>query len=304
MGQDSSQSTDGFLAKGRKTVLVTGAKGMLGRTLMSRLGGYRLHGVDRQVADLTLEGPVAELVARVRPDVVVHAAGMTKVDLCETERTRAFAENALACHHIANASHAVGAHLIAISTDYVFAGDLTRPYHEQDRTGPRTVYGETKLAGELAIQERCPRHTILRTAWLYGPGGPSFVHTMRRLGAEPGPPLQVVDDQVGNPTSTDALAEAVVRAIESPLLGIVHASCEGETTWFGFAQEIFRLLRLPRMLVPCTTAEFPRPAPRPANSRLEKRAMRMAGWPAMPAWQAALSRFLGASAAAGQAEMP
>jgi dTDP-4-dehydrorhamnose reductase len=285
------------------TILITGANGMLGRTLMQGNGQHCLVGTSRADADLTDGAAVQALVARVRPAVVVHGAAMTKVDLCEQERERAFAENACSARHIAMACHAQGAHLIAISTDYVFAGDADRPYHEQDPTAPRTVYGASKLAGELAIAECCPRHTILRTAWLYGAGGPSFVHTMLKLGRDPGPALKVVDDQRGNPTSTNALAELIWRLVDQPLSGIVHASCEGETTWYGFAQEIFRIGGLARPLAPCTTAEFPRPAPRPTNSRLDKRALRNAGRPAMPHWQDALQRFL-ASAPPGDTRVP
>ena len=157
---------------------------------------------------------------------------------------------------------------------------------------PKTVYGASKWAGEEAVRHHCPDHTILRIAWLYGEAGPSFVHTMLKLGRQDGAPLKVVSDQVGNPTSTDAVAELIERLAGHPVPGIVHGSCEGEASWFDFAQRMFDYAGIRRELRPCTTAEFPRPAPRPANSRLEKRVLRLAGFPAMPQWQESLARFL------------
>jgi dTDP-4-dehydrorhamnose reductase len=216
---------------------------------------------------------------------------MTAVDACESDAGKAYAVNAIGSANVAIACQRRGARLLAISTDYVFGGDLDRPYHEWDAPAPRTVYGASKLAGEQAVRAHCPDHAIVRTAWLYGPGGPSFYHTMLRLGAQQGPPLRVVDDQRGNPTTTDALATAIGWLLERPLAGTFHVSCEGEATWCEFAREIFRLRGLTRALTPCATAEYPRPAPRPANSRLEKRALRLHGLPALPHWREALAQF-------------
>ena len=218
---------------------------------------------------------------------------MTQVDDCERRSDLAFAVNGDGSRNIALASEAVGSRLIAISTDYVYDGLLDRPYVEDDPTNPRTVYGLSQLAGEQAIAESCADWTILRIAWLYGQGGPSFVHTMLRLGAQEGPALKVVDDQIGNPTSTDSVSEVISRMVDSPAQGIFHCTCEGEATWFRFTQEIFSLRGLNREVVPCTTAEFPRPAPRPANSRLENRALSDSGFPALPDWRDALKSFLG-----------
>jgi dTDP-4-dehydrorhamnose reductase len=273
-------------------ILITGAEGMLGRTLMRRLSDHDCRGTDIADCDLTQGGEVEALIDEAKPDVVIHCAAMTAVDDCETKQELAFAVNVKATGHLAVACHRHGARLVAISTDYVFDGDQERPYHEGDPTGPRTVYGQTKLAGEELIRAHCPNHVIARIAWLYGAGGPSFLHTMLRLGSQEGDPLKVVDDQIGNPTSTDAVAGGIERLLSAQIAGVVHLTCEGEATWFEFTREIFRLAGLTRGLVPCTTDEYPRPAPRPANSRLENRSLQLHGLPSMPTWQAALETFL------------
>lgn len=273
-------------------ILITGAEGMLGRTLMRRLSDHECRGTDIGDCDLVGADDIEKLVGEFKPNVVIHAAAMTAVDDCETQQDKAFAVNATGAANVAAACHRHGARVIAISTDYVFAGDLDRPYHESDPTGPRTVYGRSKLAGEELIRTHCPNHMIVRVAWLYGAGGPSFVHTMLRLGAQDGDPLKVVDDQVGNPTSTGAVADGIERLLTEPIVGVMHLTCEGEATWHEFARELFRQARLTRRIAPCTTAEFPRPAPRPANSRLDNRALRQQGLPPMPAWEAALETFL------------
>jgi len=274
-------------------ILITGGKGMLGQTLQRVLSEHPLAIADLPEVDITCEASLREAVQAFQPTHIIHCAAMTQVDLCETERERAFRINAYGSENVAKASQACGAHLIAISTDYVFDGTLTRPYLETDRPNPKTVYGASKFAGEQAIQHYASAYTIVRTAWLYGEKGPSFVHTMIKLGQQENEmPLRVVDDQIGNPTSTDALAALIVRLIKYPIRGIVHGSCEGEATWYEFAQEVFRLKNLGRQLLPCTTAEYARPTPRPANSRLEKGAIRAAGFPAMPDWREALATFL------------
>lgn len=275
-------------------ILITGANGMLGRTLQRRLAGHTLRGIDLPELDITRLAAVEQAWEVFAPEAVIHCAAMTAVDACETEPNRAYAVNAIGSTNVAIACHRQQARLIAISTDYVFRGDLDRPYHEWDHPSPRTVYGASKLAGEEAIRTHCPDHAILRTAWLYGPGGPSFVHAMRKAGSASGAPVRVVNDQVGNPTSTDALAGAIEQVLEARLAGTLHASCEGDTTWYEFARAIFDRFRLPRELAACTTAEFPRPAPRPANSRLEKRALRLHGLHPMPHWRDALDAFAAA----------
>ncbi|MGD0092794.1 MAG: dTDP-4-dehydrorhamnose reductase [Planctomycetota bacterium] len=273
-------------------ILITGGKGMLGRTLQRHLAGHTLALADLPEVDLTDLGAINAAIASFRPETVIHCAAMTAVDKCESESDQAYRINALGSAHTAISCHRHGARLIAISTDYVFSGELGRPYHEWDAPGPRTVYGASKLAGELAVRAHCPDHVIARIAWLYGPGGPSFVHTMLKLGTQAGGPLKVVDDQLGNPTSTDAVAERLKDLLKTPLAGTFHLTCEGEATWYAFTQAIFAARGIKRPVLPCTTQEFPRPAPRPANSRLEKRALRLCNLAPMPQWQESLARFL------------
>lgn len=278
-------------------ILIDGAKGMLGRTIMKRFASepdFVLIPTDRADADITSPEAVEVLVARHQPDVMLHLAAMTQVDKCETEKDLAFAINALGSRNVATACRRHNVRLIAISTDYVFAGDADRPYTEFDIAGgAKSVYGFSKYAGEVAIQEECPDHVIARVSWLYGSGGPSFVHAIRKLADSSRPELKVVNDQIGNPTSADAVAEALIGIIRRPLVsGVIHLTCEGEATWYDFARKIVEFSGISQKIVPCTTAEFPRPAPRPANSRLDKQMLRLLNLPPMPHWEEALKKFI------------
>lgn len=274
-------------------ICITGGRGMLGRTLQKRLGPENeLLIADLPDIDMLKPEAFGAALKAFRPDIVIHCAAMTRVDDCETKRDLAYRLNETGSRNVAEAAKAVGARVIGISTDYVFAGNGGRPYREDDDPAPRTVYGASKLAGERAIASILPgAHTIVRIAWLYGPGGPSFVHTMLKLGAQSGAPLKVVNDQRGNPTSTLAVAGLLAWLLKHPLDGIVHGTCEGEATWYDFTKEIFRLRGLTRAVTPCTTAEYPRPAPRPADSRLEKVRLHEVGY-RMPDWKDALKTFL------------
>lgn len=278
-------------------VLLTGGKGMLGRTLVRELGGeFGVVPTDLPGADITDESSIEAVFVKHSPDVVIHCAAMTAVDRCETERDMAFRLNETGSANVAAVCNRHGIRLIAISTDYVFDGDANRPYSESDRpTGGRTVYGQSKFAGEEAVRRLCPNHVVARISWLYGAEGPSFVHAMMSLADGSRPVLKVVADQRGNPTSTTAVARALRGILRRPeLRGTFHLTCEGEATWAEFAEEIFHLAGKEQKILPCTTEEFPRPAPRPKNSRLEKCALRMAGLPPMPDWKDALAEFMAA----------
>lgn len=278
-------------------ILITGGRGMLGRTLQNRWQvAHTLAVADLPEVDVTAPGTLAEAFRAFRPEVVLHCAAKTNVDACEGDRDGAFRLNAEGSANVARACAAHGARLIAISTDYVFAGDRPGDRSEEEPTAPATVYGASKLAGEEAIRALCPDHVIARTAWLYGPGGPSFVHAiLRNARANPGRPLRVVDDQHGNPTSTLALADALTALLARPeLRGTFHLTCEGVVTWCGFAREILRLAGLRTPVEPCPTEAYPRPAPRPRWSALSKAKLAAAGLPPMPAWQEALARFFAA----------
>ncbi len=274
-------------------ILITGGKGMLGRTLHCVLERHELIDADLPEYDITDATTFDHLVGEVHPDVVIHCAALTAVDLCEEKSEMAYSINAVGSGNVAVACRRHGARLMAISTDYVFDGVLDRPYNEFDNPAPKTVYGKSKLAGEELIREGCPDHVIVRTAWLYGSGGPSFVHTMMKLADGTRPELKVVADQWGAPTSTEALARHLAILLDYPELGgTFHLSCEGEANWYDFACEIFRLAGKSQKVVPCTTAEFPRPAPRPYNSRLDKMMLRLHHLPPMPNWHDALAQFM------------
>lgn len=276
-------------------VLLTGGKGMLGRTILRVLDGrHVLIPTDLPDVDITDEVAIDRVVASERPDAVIHCAAATAVDKLETSVDFAFKVNAFGSANVAAACHRHGVRLLALSTDYVFDGAAERPYNEFDvATGGRTVYGRSKFAGEEQIRRHCPNHCICRVSWLYGFGGPSFVHTMLALSNPPRPALNVVADQHGNPTSAVAVARQLDRLLARPsLCGTFHMTCEGEATWADFATEIFRLAGRAQPVAPCTTAAFPRPAPRPKNSRLDKMMFRLCGLPPMPDWKDALAEFI------------
>lgn len=276
-------------------VLLTGGKGMLGRTLVGELADdFEIVATDLPEVDITDEKSIEDAVAMHTPDAVIHCAAMTAVDRCESERGLAFRLNETGTANVATVCCRHGIRLIAISTDYVFDGDADRPYRESDiPTGGRTVYGQSKFAGEEAVRRLCPDHVVARISWLYGSGGPSFVHAMMSLADGSRPVLKVVADQCGNPTSAVAVARALRGILNrTELRGTFHLTCEGEATWADFAEEIFRFAGIRQAIQPCTTEEFPRPAPRPKNSRLEKSALRVAGLPPMPDWKDALAEFV------------
>ena len=276
-------------------ILITGGKGMLGRTLQKEFAEHELIVADLPDWDIADDTGFVEKVGAARPDLIIHCAAMTKVDDCEAKRDLAFKLNEEGSRNVALAAKMCGARLFAVSTDYVFSGEPPREpwaWSETDIPRPRTVYGASKFAGEQMIQMILPEAVIVRIAWLYGSGGPSFVHTMAKLGAQEGSPLKVVNDQRGNPTSTKVVADVLKFLITKPdVSGIVHATCEEQCTWYDLTVELFRLLGLKREVVPCTTAEFPRPAPRPRNSALRKSVLNLLGY-RTPPWKDALAEFV------------
>ncbi|MDD4817997.1 MAG: dTDP-4-dehydrorhamnose reductase [Victivallaceae bacterium] len=283
-------------------LMITGGRGMLGRTLQQEFSDFNVTVADLPEADITDAAGFDALLSAVRPDAVIHCAAMTAVDRCETEPETAYRLNAFGTANVAAACFRHNTRLIAISTDYVFRGDADRPYNEFDAAdGGNTVYGKSKFAGEEAVRALCPDHAICRISWLYGPGGPSFVHTMKKLADGSRPDLKVVADQIGNPTSTAAVARRLRDILARPeLAGTFHLTCEGEASWYEFAVEIFSRLGIDQKVVPCSTGEFSRPAPRPKNSRLDKMMLRCAGLPPMPDWHDALAEFIAAEFPAGR----
>ena len=276
-------------------ILLTGGQGMLGRTLVRILGkDFQVIPTDLPEADITNIVSFGNVLDKYTPDVVIHCAAMTQVDDCESKKDQAYLINAVGSANVAKCCCERNIRLIAISTDYVFDGKSSIPYNEFDvPSGAGTVYGKSKAAGEREILSAHPNSVICRISWLYGAGGPSFVHTMIKLADSGKTQLKVVDDQFGNPTSTTAVANALRNILQRPeLTGVFHLTCEGIVSWKGFAEKIFELSDRSCQVAGCTTEEFPRPAPRPHYSALDKMRLRLCGLPPMPNWQDALKEFI------------
>ena len=273
-------------------IFLTGAEGQLGKELQKRLQGTDFLPTDLKELDITDASAVSALIGKYKPAVVIHGAAWTQVDLAETQADAAYRVNAVGTQNIAMACRESGAAMVYISTDYVFDGKLGRAYTETDPVNPLSVYGQSKLAGEVLARQSTDRLFTLRTAWLYG-DGPNFVRTMLKMGQERDE-LQVVDDQHGCPTSTADLAEAVLRIIGTKRYGTYHVVNSGQTTWYGFAKKIFELAGNTRVNVtPVTTAQFIRPATRPAYSPLDTRLLRLTlGWTPRH-WEEALAEYIG-----------
>ncbi len=283
-----------LLASVMLRVVITGASGLLGRTLMSTLKNMEIIPLTSRQCDITKYDEVASVLKVAKPNVIIHCAAFTAVDDCEVEKEKAWSVNVTGSRNIAQVADDIGAKVIAISSDYVFNGKLNRPYNEYDiPDGGLNVYSKTKWEGEKQVQDNCRDYLIARTSWLYGSGGPSFLHTMLRLSRQKLPTLRVVNDQVGNPTSAESVARALQAIIKYPeLTGVIHLTCEGEATWFEFAKKIFELRGESQLLVPCSTQEYPTRALRPRNSRLEKLVLKETGIFKMPTWTDALRDFL------------
>jgi dTDP-4-dehydrorhamnose reductase len=283
-------------------IAVTGKAGQVATALAERAGArgdIELVLLGRPELDLAVPGTVEPAIMAARPHLVVNAAAYTAVDRAEAEEDAAFAVNREGAAAVAGAAEKAGAALVHISTDYVFSGDNPLPWRETDPTGPLNAYGRSKLAGELAVMAQHERALILRTAWVYSPFGANFVKTMLRVGGQ-NAVVRVVDDQHGNPTSAFDIADAILAM--APYLvagergGIYHFCGRGSTSWCGFAREIFAQAAAfgePAPAVePISTAQYPTPARRPANSRLETSAFEERFGHRPPPWQESLSRTL------------
>ena len=262
-------------------LVVTGAAGQLGVDVVdhARAAGDDVVAVTKSDLDITDADAVRRLLGEVRPDAVVNAAAYTAVDACETNEDLAFAVNADAVGHLSAACELVGAHLVHVSTDYVFDGTLGRPYREDDATNPKSVYGRSKLAGEHAAG---PAAAIARTSWVCGEHGNNMVKLVLRLAADPDQALAFVDDQRGKPTFTADLAPALRRLAVDRRAGIFHVTNQGAVSWYGFVREILAAAgHDPDRVRPIATVDLdpPRPAPRPANSVPDDTAWRAAGYP-------------------------
>jgi len=285
-----------------KRLALIGAKGMLASMVLETASAnYEVIPFDLPEFDLTDAALVQKVIGELKPDVIVNCAAYTAVDACETQQELANKVNGEGPGYLASAAMAVGATLVHISTDYVFDGKQTRPYTEEDRPNPSSAYGRSKLLGEEAIRSSgLQEYFIVRTSWLYGPGGKNFVETVARLASER-QELRIVADQFGTPTYTGDLAGAIFNLLvlvpDVHPYGIYHFSDEGECSWHDFAVAIVEELKgrgenvIARAVVPIRTEEYPLPAPRPAYSVFSKEKYRRATGATVPLWRESLIRY-------------
>ena len=271
-------------------ILITGCNGQLGRELQRNLTKDELILTDIHNLDITDWKAVRETMRAERPSAVIHCAAYTAVDRAEEDYDGAFRVNVIGSQNMAASCLEIGARMVCVSTDYVFDGENDGYYREFDNTNPRSVYGVTKLQGERIVREILGRHYIARTAWLYGDGN-NFVRTMLGL-SDKHAQLKVVNDQTGTPTSTTELVKAIDALIRSDAYGTYHCTCLGQATWYDFTREIFKLAGKDNEIIPCSTAEFPRPAKRPRHSVMDNHMLRMTVGDPMADWKAAIALYI------------
>ncbi len=275
-------------------ILVTGVKGQLGYDLCRELaqrGFQDVRGIDREELDITDAEAVQKYITAYHPDVIMHNAAWTAVDKAEDFKDDCYKVNVLGTKYLAQAAEKIGAKIVYISTDYVFAGVGEAFQEVTDPKQPLSVYGLTKYQGELAV-EQCPKHFIVRVSWVFGINGNNFVKTMLKL-AETKTELNVVNDQIGSPTYTVDLARLLCDMITTEKYGTYHATNEGVCSWYDFARKIFTLAGIKQIKVNgVPTQMYPTKAHRPLNSRLSKQSLDNAGFKRLPTWEDALRRYL------------
>ncbi|MBI5413873.1 dTDP-4-dehydrorhamnose reductase [Candidatus Peregrinibacteria bacterium] len=268
-------------------ILLLGKSGLLGQALFSALQTeHEVVGFSHAQCDVTQESSLEDVFAKTSPDLVINATGYTQVDKAEEEKDLAFEVNKKAVSNIIKLLKPKNTPLVHFSTDYVFNGENTAGYTENDFQAPLSVYGASKAAGEAEIIKNLKNYYLIRTAWLYGPGGKNFVDTMLLL-AEKRAPIKVVNDQIGNPTLSTDLAQSVLRLLKGKSYGIYHLVNEGDVSWYDFAVAIFENLGVPQKVMSITTAELNRPAHRPHYSML-----RNTKFEKLRPWQEALAAYL------------
>lgn len=286
-------------------ILITGSKGQLGNELKDIINkGYseigkvseciknsQVFDFDVDKLDITDLKSVKNVLNTIKPDVVINCAAATNVDGCESDEDFAFKVNSLGPRNLAMVCEEIGARLVQVSTDYVFSGVGEKPLTEYDLTAPYSVYGKTKLLGENYVREFCSKYYIVRTAWLYGYVGHNFVYTMRRLGKEKDS-INVVNDQIGNPTHANDLAYHILKLIETDEYGIYHCTGKGECSWYDFAKMIIELSGEECIVNPCTSEEYKTSAKRPEYSSLDNMMLRNTVGDEMRNWQDAIKSFI------------
>ncbi|MGH4120748.1 dTDP-4-dehydrorhamnose reductase [Clostridium sp.] len=274
-------------------ILITGSNGQLGREIAKQYKEKKdidLILTDVSDLDITNVYRVNSFVCENKPDVIINCAALTDVDKCETEIDMAYRINTIGPKNLATAANQIGAEIIQVSTDYVFSREINKSLTEFDKVNPETIYGKTKLEGEILVKNHNPKHYIVRTAWLYGDGN-NFVKTMINL-SKTNKTLKVVNDQKGTPTSTVDLARVIIKLVEDKNYGLFHCTCKGECTWYEFTKEIFRLKGIDTEVLPCTTGEFPRLAKRPEYSVLRNYMLELTTGDTTRSWQEAICEYL------------
>jgi len=276
-----------------RRILITGHLGMLGSelSLACEDQGDEVTGFDLPDVDITNRARVLQLAGDADPEFIFHCAAFTKVDQCESDVETAMRVNAIGTQNIALAAESLGVPLLYISTDYIFDGDKDAAYDEWDAANPQSVYGRSKYAGECYVRQLCQWHYIVRVSWLIGRNGPNFVETILKLAREKSE-LRVVNDQHGSPTFVGDLVPELLRVSESGAFGTYHITNRGFTTWYELARLAVALKGLATTVVPCSTDEHPRPAPRPKNSRLSPMLYQLALGNEMPTWEQGLKEYL------------
>jgi dTDP-4-dehydrorhamnose reductase len=274
-------------------VVVTGAGGLLGGTVVRfyETSGVHVDAFDHSSLDITDPDAVHATIEEARPDVVVHCAAMTNVDACEDQVDEAFRVNSEGSHNVASAASHIGAVVVAVSTDYVFDG-ANGPYTEDDETDPIQVYGESKLAGEHAVREATERHFIVRSAWIYGPGGKNLISKIPQLADQE--EMNAVIDQIGSPTFAPDLAEAIAQLSATEHFGTYHVVNAGFCTFAELFRYGLRFINAKTRINEVEVASLGRPAPRPLDTRLVGAAWERAGFPPLRPWQEAAESFLAA----------
>jgi len=274
-------------------ILITGANGQLGRELTKQYTekkGIELLLTDVSDLDITNVQAVNSFINKNKPDVIINCAALTAVDKCESELDMAYKINTIGPKNLAAAANGIGAEIVQVSTDYVFGGNIDKSLTEFDEVNPQTVYGKTKLEGEILVKNHNSKHYIVRTAWLYGDGN-NFVKTMINL-SKTNKTLKVVNDQKGTPTSTVDLTKVIIKLVEEKNYGLFHCTCKGECTWYDFTKEIFRIKGITTEVLPCTMKEFPRPAKRPEYSVLRNYVLELTTGDITRTWQEAIEEYL------------
>ncbi len=277
-------------------IMITGGRGQLGTDCVRVFNEtHEVMSIDLEELDITRLSDVETMVKDFTPDIILNCAAYTQVDNCETDKEPAWKINVTGTKNLARCAAKYGGRFIHISTDYVFDGwkKVPEPYLEEDEPHPLSHYGMTKYESEKVVRQTTDRHMIIRTAWLYGVNGHNFLKTMLKLALNnPNNKIKVVNDQFGSPTWSHRLALQIARIIDENGQGTYHATAEGYCTWYELAIYFLKKMEVPHTVIPCTSEEYPKPAPRPKNSILENRHLKEKGINIMKNWQDDLDQFV------------